>query len=60
MFSEEKFFVENKELYNKLQSYSIHVLRIYGRDIGVSRPTSKRKKELIIEDIINSMNLVNI
>lgn len=51
MFSEEKFFVENKELYNKLQSYSIHVLRIYGRDIGVSRPTSKRKKELIIDII---------
>lgn len=51
MFSEEKFFVENKELYNKLQSYSIHILRIYGRDIGVSQPTSKRKKELIIDII---------
>ncbi len=47
--TEEKLIAENERLYKELQKQNIYSLRVYGRRVGVSRPTSKRKRELIVE-----------
>lgn len=48
---EEGLFQEHDKAYKCLEKLSIYELRLYGREMGVQRPTGMKKKELI-EEII--------
>lgn len=49
MTAEKKLTCEQEELYRELQKRNLYFLREYGRKVGVSRPTSKKKGKLIEE-----------
>lgn len=51
---EKELFERYREAYDFLRKKNIYELRLYGRAVGVKRPTAKNKKNLIA-DIIKSV-----